>query len=263
VTVDDRELDHLVAVACAAVDAGSAIVHGAFGDTHTVAAKGPGDWVSETDTASERAVRDSLLAAAPHIPVFGEEEGGERGAIGWFVDPLDGTANFVHGFPVVGVSVGLVADGEPIVGVVSAPMLGDVFRARRGGGAFHNGAPMRVSDRPVASAIVATGFPFRAKREKLDEYLPVFEPALRTFEDLRRAGAASLDLAWTAAGVLDGYFEQRLGTWDMAAGALFVREAGGVVTDWRGDPHDWLTSGDIVAGPPAVHATLLELIASA
>jgi myo-inositol-1(or 4)-monophosphatase len=119
-----------------------------------------------------------------------------------------------------------------------------------------------VSNRPAESAICATGFPFRAKRERLDEYFPVFERALREFEDLRRAGSASLDLSWTAAGVFDGYFEQNLATWDVAAGGIIVREAGGVVTDWQGDEHAWLRSGDIVAGPPAMHARMLALIAS-
>src|SRR5205814_2748414 len=119
------------------------------------------------------------------------------------------------------------------------------------------------ADRPVEEAICATGFPFRKKRERLDEYRPVLDRALVAFEDLRRAGAASLDLAWTAAGVLDGYFEQALGSWDVAAGALLVREAGGVVTDWDGDPCAWLVSGDIVAGPPAVHGRIMELIDAA
>ncbi|MCJ7672349.1 MAG: inositol monophosphatase, partial [Acidimicrobiia bacterium] len=105
-------------------------------------------------------------------------------------------------------------------------------------------------------------FPFRAKRQRLDEYLPVFERALRTCEDLRRAGAASMDLSFSAAGVYDGYFEQALGPWDMAAGALLVREAGGVVTDWQGDDAAWLDSGDIVAAPPAMHERLLEIIAA-
>ena len=116
-----------------------------------------------------------------------------------------------------------------------------------------------MSARDVESAICATGFPFRAKADRLDEYLPVFEAALRRFEDMRRAGSASLDLAWTAAGVFDGYFEQALGPWDVAAGALLVREAGGVVTDWSGDGRAWLTSGDILAGPQGVHAELLAL----
>ncbi len=167
--------------------------------------------------------------------MFGEEGGGERGDVGWFVDPLDGTANFLHGFPAVGVSVALVQLGVPVVGVVHAPLLGITYSASRGGGAFADGERMTVSERDAERAICATGFPFRAKADRLDEYLPVFEAALRRFEDLRRAGAASLDLAWTAAGVFDGYFEQALGPWDVAAGALLVREAGGVVTDWSGD----------------------------
>ena len=161
----------------------------------------------------------------------------------------------MHGFPVVGVSVALVADGVPVVGVVQAPMLGDVYAARLGGGAFRDDEPIRVSRRARPSARSAPpGSRSGAKRQRLAEYVPVFERALLTFEDLRRAGAASLDLAWTAAGVFDGYFEQNLGTWDVAAGALLVREAGGVVTDWQGDDRAWLQSGDIVAGPPDVHA---------
>ena len=256
---DDLDLDALLRAALDAAAEGGRIVRDAFGAARNVREKAPGDLVSDTDHASERAVRDALAASAPGVAFFGEESGGERADVGWFVDPLDGTANFVHGFPVVGVSIGLVAHGQPVVGVVDAPLLGDTYWARLGGGASRNGEVMRVSDRPVASAICATGFPFRAKRERLDGYLPTFERALRTFEDLRRAGAASLDLCWTAVGVLDGYFEQALGTWDVAAGALLVREAGGVVTDWDGDDRAWLSSGDIVAGPPAVHAAILAL----
>jgi myo-inositol-1(or 4)-monophosphatase len=224
-----------------------------------VVEKGPGDWVSAADTASERTIRSLLERAAAGIPVFGEEEGGERGARGWLVDPLDGTANFLHGLPIVGVSIALVDDGVPVVGVVHAPMLGDTYTARAQGGASCNGVPLHVGTRPVAQAICATGFPFRKKRDRLGEYFPVFQRALTEFEDLRRAGAASLDLAWTAAGVFDGYFEQALGPWDVAAGALLVREAGGVVTDWAGDDTAWLSSGDIVAAPPAIHERLLAI----
>jgi myo-inositol-1(or 4)-monophosphatase len=118
-----------------------------------------------------------------------------------------------------------------------------------------------VSERPAGQAILATGTPFRAKATRLPEYLGVFERALLAFEDLRRAGAASLDLAWTAAGTFDGYFEAALGPWDVAAGALLVREAGGLVTDWRGDESDWLRSGDVVAAAPALHPRVLEAIA--
>jgi myo-inositol-1(or 4)-monophosphatase len=258
--VSGLDLDALLAVAQDAARAGGDVVRAAFGDDHAALAKAPGDWVSAVDTNSERVVRAALLDGAPGIPVHGEEEGGERAAVGWLVDPLDGTANFLHAFPVVGVSVALVADGAPVVGVVHAPMLGETYWATAGGGAWRDRTPLRVSSRGVDDAICATGFPFRKKRERLEEYFPVFERALRTFEDLRRAGSASLDLAWTSSGVFDGYFEQALGPWDVAAGALLVREAGGVVTDWRGDPHAWLESGDIVAAPPAVHARILELI---
>jgi len=259
--VSELDLDALLDVAQRAARAGGELVRGGFGAVHDALAKAPGDWVSAVDTNSERVVRAELLGGAPGIPVHGEEEGGERAAVGWLVDPLDGTANFLHAFPLVGVSIALVADGEPVVAVVHAPMLGKTYWATAGGGAWRDdGTPIRVSTRAVEEAICATGFPFRAKRERLDEYFPVFERALRTFEDLRRAGSASLDLAWTSSGVFDGYFEQALAPWDVAAGALLVREAGGVVTDWRGDAHAWLDSGDIVAAPPSVHARILELI---
>jgi myo-inositol-1(or 4)-monophosphatase len=258
------DLDALLAAAVVAAEVGGAVVRESFGNRGTaMRSKGPGDWVSDIDTASETAVRASLECDAPGIAFFGEEFGGDRADVGWLVDPLDGTANFLHGFPIVGVSIGLVVRGEPLVGVVNAPMLGDVYTAMRGAGAFCNGEQLSVSTRPLGQAICATGFPFRAKRERLGEYLPVFEAALVTFEDMRRAGAASLDLAWTAAGVFDGYFEQALGPWDVAAGALLVREAGGKVTDWSGDERAWLTSGDIVVGGPEAHARILELAATA
>jgi myo-inositol-1(or 4)-monophosphatase len=256
---DDLDLASLLRAAQHAARAGGAIVAEHFGSTRNAREKAPGDWVSDVDTNSEAEVRDALERAAPSLPVFGEEGGGGRGDVGWLVDPLDGTANFLHGFPAVGVSVALVQLGVPVVGVVHAPLLGITYSASRGGGAFADGERMTVSERDPDRAICATGFPFRAKADRLDEYLPVFEAALRRFEDLRRAGSASLDLAWTAAGVFDGYFEQALGPWDVAAGALLVREAGGVVTDWSGDEAAWLTSGDIVAGPPAVHAVLRDL----
>jgi myo-inositol-1(or 4)-monophosphatase len=255
----ELDLPSLLRAAEHAAFAGGAIVAEYFGSTGNAREKAPGDWVSDVDTGSEAAVRESLERDQPSLPVFGEEGGGVRSDVGWLVDPLDGTANFLHSFPAVGVSVALVEHGVPVVGVVHAPLLGVTYTASKEGGAFSNGEQMLVSGRDPERAICATGFPFRAKADRLDEYLPVFEAALRRFEDLRRAGSASLDLAWTAAGVFDGYFEQALGPWDVAAGALLVREAGGVVTDWSGDDRAWLTSGDIVAGPPAVHAALLEL----
>lgn len=259
--MNDRDLDRLLTVALEAARVGGAIVSETFGVPREVREKAPGDWVSAADLRSEQAVRSVLVAATPDIPVLGEEEGGERATLGWLVDPLDGTANFLHGLEAVGVSIGLVDDGVPIVGVVSAPLLGRVYSARLGGGAFRDGEPIRVSERAPAQAICATGFPFRHKN-LIEGYLRVFAAAMHSLEDLRRVGGASLDLSWTAQGVFDGYFELSLGPWDVAAGGLLVREAGGVVTDWAGDPKRWLASGDIVAAPPTVHDFLLELIAN-
>ena len=254
------DLGRLGAVAEAAARLGGAVVAEHFGRLAAgVHSKAPGDYVSEVDLDSEETIREALERDAPGIPFFGEEGGGTRGDLWWVVDPLDGTANFLHRFPVVGVSVALVEAGRPVAGAVTAPLLGgETYTAVRGGGAFFDGRPIRVADRPVGSTICTTGFPFKRKH-RLDDYRRVFEGAFLTLEDLRRAGAASLDLAWTAAGVFDGFFEIGLGAWDVAAGALLGLEAGGVVTDWAGDPDAWLASGDILAGPPAVHQVLLDL----
>jgi myo-inositol-1(or 4)-monophosphatase len=243
-----------------AARAGGEIVRTHFGRAGDVREKAPGDWVSETDLASENVIRE-VLARESKLPVFGEEEGGDTFDTGWLVDPLDGTANFLHGFDAVGVSVGLIEDGVPVVGVVAAPLLGRCYRAASGLGAFRDGARVHVSAREAEQAIVSTGFPFRRK-ELLERYERALALALRRFEDLRRPGSASLDLCWTGEGVFEGFFELRLGPWDVAAGSVIVREAGGVVTDWDGDDRAWLRSGDIVAASPAVHAVLLEIAAS-
>ncbi|HVW31659.1 MAG TPA: inositol monophosphatase family protein [Acidimicrobiia bacterium] len=253
------DLDRLGGLAERAARLGGRVVEEHFGRMAAeVQAKAPGDYVSEVDLASEAAIREVLEREAPGVAFFGEEGGGTRGDLGWVVDPLDGTANFLHGFPVVGVSVALVEGGRPVAGAVHAPLLGETYTAVRGGGAFRDGQPIRVAGRPPGSAICNTGFPFKRKH-RLADYRRVFEGAFLALEDLRRAGAASLDLAWTAAGVFDGFFEIGLGAWDVAAGALLVTEAGGVVTDWAGDPVAWLASGDILAAPPAVHEVLLRL----
>jgi myo-inositol-1(or 4)-monophosphatase len=254
------DLDALLVAADRAARAGGEIVRAHFGSPPEVREKAPGDWVTAADLASEAAVRE-LLERETGLPVFGEEFGGDRADTCWLVDPLDGTANFVHGLEAVGVSVGLVADGEPVVGVVHAPLLSRTYAARKGGGAFRDERRIHVSDRLPDQAIVATGFPFRRK-ELLPTYEPAFAAALHRFEDIRRVGGASLDLCWTAEGVFDGYFELRLGPWDVAAGGVIVREAGGVVTDWAGDGSAWLTSGDILAGPADVHGVLAEIVSA-
>jgi myo-inositol-1(or 4)-monophosphatase len=256
------DLDELLAVAEHAASRGCEVVRDRTERAAT--AKGTGDYVTAVDLASERAITALLREATPDIPVLGEEEGGAALGAGrsWVVDPLDGTTNFVHGFPVVGVSVALVEEGRPVAGAVEAPFLGGRWAGARGRGAFGirdpDASPVRlaVSTRGPAQAVVGTGFPFRHK-DALPRYLRVMEGALERFEDLRRPGAAALDLAWVAAGVFDGFFELGLSPWDVAAGALLIEEAGGVVTDWEGDGR--YLEGNILAGPPAVHASLLEL----
>jgi myo-inositol-1(or 4)-monophosphatase len=219
-----------------------------------------GDYVTRFDHASEEAILEVLAREAPGIPVLAEERGGSRAGTMWAVDPLDGTTNFTRGHPVVGVSIGLLRDGVPEVGVVLAPWLNLEFAAECGQGATLNGDRLpSIAPGDPDRAVVATGFPFRRK-ERLPRYEPVLACALRRFEDLRRAGVASLDLAWTASATYDGYFELGLGTWDVAGGAALVLEVGGRVTDWTGGG-GWLESGDILAAPPAVHDLLLEFAA--
>jgi myo-inositol-1(or 4)-monophosphatase len=259
-------LSREVQTAARAAELGGSVVRAAgLGGDASAQAKGlPGDYVTETDVAAERAIIELLSAEGGGVGVHGEESGGADIADAWVVDPLDGTTNFAHGFPAVGVSVALVREGMPVAGAVCAPFLGDTWVAGRGEGAWRvresGGSPARlaVSRRDPGRAVVATGFPFRRK-DLLPRYLRTFEGALALFEDLRRPGAASLDLAWVASGVFDGFFELALAPWDVAAGGLLISEAGGVVTDWTGGD-GWLR-GDILGGGAAVHAALRALAA--
>ena len=223
-----------------------------------VETKGAGDYVTKFDRQSETAILEVLAREAPGVAVLAEERGGTPAGTMWAVDPLDGTTNFSRGFPVVAVSVGLLHEGVPVAGVVIAPFLGLEFAASRGSGATMNGVRLPVlGPLDPSRAIVATSFPFRYK-ERMTRYRPVVEGALLRFDDLRRAGAAALDLAWTAAGTFDGYFELSVKPWDVAAGAALVLEVGGRVSDWSGGDR-WIETGDILAGPPAVHEVLLQL----
>ena len=252
-----RELAIAAAAAAAELVVQAHVGHGPL----TAEVKSPGDYVTEVDRAAERAAISVLRAGAPDIAILAEESGGSRHERMWVIDPVDGTTNFVRGFPVVGVSIALVEEGRPVVGAVHAPLLGEAWSAAEGEGATDRaGRPLSVSTHPGAG-VVATGFPFRRK-ERLPRYVRVMTAALQRFEDLRRAGAASLDLAYVGAGAFDGYFELGLGLWDIAAGALLVREAGGVVTDWHGDPDAVFVSGDILAGTPSWHEVMLQIVAA-
>jgi myo-inositol-1(or 4)-monophosphatase len=224
--------------------------------------KGRGDYVTAADRAAETAALAVLAAGAPEIGVLAEESASTVASGGagplWAVDPIDGTTNFLRGFPVVGVSVGLLVDGLPAAGAVGAPFIGDLWCGARGLGAYDRRG-RRLSVAGDGSGVVATGFPFR-RPENRERYLRVFDATLARVEDLRRAGAASLDLAYTAQGSFDGYFELGLSLWDVAAGSLLMLEAGGVVTDWEGDPRGVYGSGDILAGSPAWHERMLDLV---
>ena len=216
--------------------------------------------MTPTDRRSEGAILEVLARETPGIAVLAEEGGGVRSESMWAVDPLDGTTNFTRGFPVVAVSVGLIDNGVPVVGVVIAPFLNLEFAVARGAGATLNGVRLpQPAHVDPSRAVVATAYPFR-KKELLERYRPVMDGAARRFEDLRRAGAAALDMAWTAAGTFDGYFELNVNPWDVAAGAALVLEVGGRVTDWSGED-TWLETGNVLAASPAVHAVLLELAA--
>lgn len=252
----ESELGQLRQVAEDASSLGSEIVRRQFAG-HTAAGelKGTGDYVTAVDRESEAAIRVFLQRETPDIHVLAEEGGGERGDRFWAVDPLDGTTNFLLGFPVVAVSVALVEGDRAVAGAVQGPLLGLSFSAARGQGAWSGSERIRVSQRPPEQAVIAMAFPFRA-RSLVPRYTAALEDVLARTEDIRRAGAASLDLAWVACGVFDGYLELNLSVWDVAAGALLVEEAGGVVTDWEGGS-DYL-SGNIVAGSPQTHRVLLE-----
>ena len=259
------DLPALRDLALRAAEAGAEVVRAARrpgADAVVAETKGIGDYVTAVDRAAEVAVLAVLRAGAPHIPVIAEESSASTpvppDGPAWAVDPVDGTTNFVRGFPIVGVSVGLLVDGEPAAGAVVAPLLGTGAVAARGHGAHDlDGARLRVRP-PEGRGVAATGLPFR-KPENRARYRAAFDRILDEVEDIRRAGAASLDLTWTAAGVFDGYFELGLSLWDVAAGGIVVREAGGVVTDWSGDPAGFLISGDVLAGAPSWHERMLDI----
>ncbi len=224
--------------------------------------KGLHDFVTEVDREAEAAVLEHLHARFPSHAVMAEEGSplAAASAFRWFVDPLDGTTNFIHGVPVFCASVAVEDSSGLVAGAIHDPVHDELFHARRGGGAWLGDLPIRCS-RPSdpGVALVATGFPFR-ELDRLDSYLEAFERFVRVTAGLRRAGSAALDLAFTACGRYDGFFEIGLSPWDVAAGALLVREAGGIVTDVTGGD-SFLATGDIVASGPGLHGTMVAITA--
>ena len=226
-----------------------------------VEVKAPNDYVSEVDREAESRIIEELLKSFPNHDIVAEESGEIKGEgeFRWIIDPLDGTTNYLHGFPHFAISIGCEHRGRLQHGVIYDPFKQELFCASRGDGATLNNRRIRVNKtRGLESALIATGFPFRHP-DDVAEFLKRLGAFLGKAGDLRRAGAASLDLAYVAAGRLDGYWESGLQTWDLAAGALIVREAGGLVTDYDGD-EAFLERGEIVAASPKILSEMLRLL---
>jgi myo-inositol-1(or 4)-monophosphatase len=225
--------------------------------------KGRNDFVSEVDRAAERAVIDTILKHYPAHAILAEESGAQGGESEylWVIDPLDGTTNYLHGFPVFAVSVGLMVGGRLEHGCVYDPMRQELFTASRGQGAELDGHKIRVSGcKSLDRALLGTGFPFRDSGIALDPYVSMLTKAIRETSGVRRPGAAALDLCYVAAGRLDGFWETGLSKWDIAAGALIIREAGGIVSSLDGS-ENFMDTGHVLTGTPKIYTGMARLFA--
>ena len=232
-------------------------------DLLKVNTKSPNDFVTEVDHAAEAAIIDTLLTAYPGHGILAEESGRSRGAkdseFVWIIDPLDGTTNFIHGFPFYCVSIALTVRGQIQQAVVYDPSRNDLFYASKGRGAFLNDKRLRVSKRiRLNECLIGTGFPFR-KGDNFKRYMQMFETVMPLCAGLRRPGSAALDLCYVAAGYTDGFFETGLSPWDIAGGALMITEAGGLIGNFTGDA-DFLYQREVIAGNPKVYAQLVTLL---
>ena len=269
-SADPTELVELLALATRCAERGGEVLteHRSRLDTLRTESKGTRrELVTEADRAAEAVVVGGLLAARPLDAILAEEgaltpagRASNESSHLWIVDPLDGTTNFVHGLPFHAVAIGLAIDGVPVVGVVHAPALGKTWAAAAGCGATLNGRPIRVSrTADVADSLVCTGFSYVRNEPGRDDNVERIRRVLPRCRDLRRYGSAQLDLCMTADGTWDGYWELYLAPYDVAAGAVVVREAGGRVTDLCGGD-EWLFTGNVLATNGALHAPLLELV---
>jgi len=226
-----------------------------------VETKGIKDFVTYVDKTSEERIRDFILSKYPNHAFLGEEEGvlgNKNSELLWIVDPLDGTKNFINGFEIFAVSVALQnrETQEIITGCIYIPVFDKLYWALEKEGSFLNGSRIHVSNRTREYAMIATGFPFRHV-EDIDRYLKAFRESMIRFSAVRRPGAAAVDLAYTAEGVFDGFFEMKLSIWDIAAGALLVKEAGGIYTNFEGK---FVLDGNVIAGGKAVYKELLDIV---
>jgi myo-inositol-1(or 4)-monophosphatase len=262
-------MSDLLDIAVEAARLGASVLNEHFGriDIQHADAKGISDFVSDVDRESEEVMKEFLLKELPDSVFLGEEtgQGGEESTYRWIVDPLDGTTNYLQKFPIYAVSIALERRspdqqwGEIVVGAVVHPVTGDLWTAVKGKGACKNETPIRVAQKQdLSRALLATGFPFRAKDE-LGVYLETFQKLFLRCAGIRRAGAAALDLCWTAEGVFDGFWEHRLSAWDIAAGGLIIKEAGGIFTGFQGDDH-YLSNGNVIGGNRHIHSQMLRII---
>ena len=225
--------------------------------------KGHNDYVSEADHAAEKAIINCILKHYPDHAILAEESGaqGESDTV-WIIDPLDGTTNYLHGFPVFAVSIGVQVNGRMEHGVVYDPMRQELFTTSRGQGAQVDGRKIRVSgQKQLERALVGTGFPFRQADIEVEPYLSMLSKVVHNTSGVRRPGAAALDLAYVAAGRLDAFWETGLCSWDLAAGSLLIREAGGIISGLDGS-EGFLESGHILCGTPKIYAGLAKLCAT-
>lgn len=246
----------------AARNAGKAILRGLERlDTIRVTAKGHKDFVTEIDKQAEKIIVDTIRKSYPHHAILAEESGISitEHDITWIIDPLDGTKNFIHGFPHFAVSIAIKNKDRIEHGLIYDPIRQETFTASRGAGAQLNNRRIRVSNRIyLQTALLGTGFPFR-ETQSVADYLKVFSEFTIASSGIRRAGSAALDLAYVAAGRLDGFWESGLSPWDIAAGVLLVKEAGGLIIDYQGT-ENYLTNGEIIAGPLKIVKEMLKVI---
>jgi len=239
------------------------LLHHQRHSTGQIDAKGAADFVTQVDREAEAAIIGHLTKTFPDHRFLAEESARDSsGRYRWIIDPLDGTTNFIHAYPMFAVSIALEKDGQLVLGVVYDPLRDEMFTAQAGGGAWLNDQPIQVSavSDPLR-ALVATGFSFRI-RDRIDLYLTGFKNVFLRVGGLRRAGSAALDLVHVACGRLDGFFEIGLAPWDVAAGTIIIQEAGGRITDVAGNP-DNVLSGNLVGGNPVIHQVLLETLGPA
>jgi myo-inositol-1(or 4)-monophosphatase len=255
----------MIETAKAAALIGGKILTENFGKimVHEIETKSINNFVTFVDRLSEEKIIEKIRESCPDHQIYAEESGrhDRNSEYKWIIDPLDGTANYVHGIPVFSISIALEKHGEIILGVVYDPVLDEMFYAEKGKGAYLNNQKLICAQKSsLGDSIISTGFPYKNYHD-FDDYIKLFSQFIRNTAGLRRMGSAALDLAYTAAGRFDGFWELDLSPWDIAAGILIIEEAGGVVTDIHGN-HGYMETGNVIASNKTVHEQMLKLLKS-